>query len=321
MTIGRNTAKSGRRYATDSLNPPAVAPEVRTVATADGATLRVCVHGRADAQPIVLSHGWCERAEYWNPQVNALAGEYRVITYDQRGHGESTLGSRRLGPDVLADDLAAVLDETLAPGERAVLAGHSLGGMTIMSWSAAHPEQDGQAGAILLHNTGYSDLIAETLLLPFIPAGAIPRALGVYILSGALRFPPVFLLRPFVKWRIMPSGGRDEVDFCTRIFKSCPPKVRGRWGRAIADLALDGPGPIPDVPTSVIAGDRDYLTPPSHARLIAAALAASGNLAHFEVFQGAGHQCNLEDADRFNAELAYLAKQVRSGASRSDIAG
>ncbi|NUS42630.1 MAG: alpha/beta hydrolase [Mycobacteriaceae bacterium] len=304
------------------MNPPDARPQVRTIATADGAVLRVYVHGPADAPPIVLSHGWVCRADYWNPQIRALAGvdgtgPYRVVTYDQRGHGESTNGSRAALADVLADDLAEVLAETLRPGERAVLGGHSMGGMSIMAWARRHPEQAGLVGAILLLNTGCGRLLAETTVLPFIPAGKVPHRIGAAILGARLPLPPLWLLRPLAKMRIMPGGSPDAVDFTARMLLSCPPATRGRWGRMLAAMDLGGPAPIAGVPVSVLAGERDHLTPPVHAEGIAAEF--GGDLRRFAVLPGVGHMGNLEAPDEVTAELLALARLVP--AAPSEIAG
>jgi pimeloyl-ACP methyl ester carboxylesterase len=298
-------------YATSGLNAPAIAPEIHDITTADGANLRVYVHGPADARPIVLSHGWCEQAAYWNPQVNALAGEFRVITHDHRGHGASTMGSANPSIELLAEDYAAVLAKTLRPGERAVLAGHSMGGMTIMAWSRDHAADAAlRAGAIMLVNTGFSDLIRHTRLVPLVPAGSLPDRLAEYILAGTLAFPPAWLLRPMVKWRIMPGGTRDGVDLCASMFKDIPRQNRGSWGRALVHMDLGGPSPIPGVPTAVIAGECDYLTPPIHAHRIADALREAGTLDKLIVLPGVGHQSNIEAPDTINTNLGHLASLV-----------
>ena len=67
--------------------------------------------------------------------------DYRVIAYDHRGHGRSGVPTRRAnyGLNYLAADLDAVLEATLEPGERAVIAGHSMGGIAISSWSSGIP--------------------------------------------------------------------------------------------------------------------------------------------------------------------------------------
>lgn len=300
-----------KTYATAGLNTPPMVPEIHNITTADGAILRVYVHGPANAQPIVLSHGWCEQAAYWNPQINALAGEFRVITYDHRGHGASSMGSVRPSTEVLANDFADVLAETLRPGERAVLAGHSMGGMTIMAWSQHHPKlAAAQAGAILLANTGYGGLVDATRLIPFIPAGLLPRSVGAFLLGGTFPFPPMWIMRRIVKWRIMPGGSRDGVDFCTRMFKDCVSHARGRWGLMLAHMDLGGPSPIAGIPTAVIAGERDYLTPPVLSERIAAALRAAGNLDELVVLPGVGHESNIEASDVFNSHLRRLGALV-----------
>ncbi|WP_158102180.1 alpha/beta fold hydrolase, partial [Streptomyces glaucescens] len=98
----------------------------------DGARLHVEVHGPESAPPVVLIHGWTCSTAFWAAQIRALAAGHRVIAYDQRGHGRSP-ASRSCSTDALADDLEAVLAATLAPGEKAVLAGHSMGGMTVLA--------------------------------------------------------------------------------------------------------------------------------------------------------------------------------------------
>jgi len=72
-----------------SLTDPDVPGEQRWVGSADGTRLNVQLHGPKDAPAVVFSHGWTCSTRYWNPQVRALGADYRVITYDQRGHGAS----------------------------------------------------------------------------------------------------------------------------------------------------------------------------------------------------------------------------------------
>ncbi|MGW3730275.1 alpha/beta fold hydrolase, partial [Streptomyces sp. NPDC000851] len=114
--------------------PPVPAREL-IVTSADGSRLHVEVHGPEQAPPVVLVHGWTCSTAFWAAQIRALAADHRVIAYDQRGHGRSP-ASPACSTEALADDLEAVLAATLAPGERAVIAGHSMGGMTVMAASA-----------------------------------------------------------------------------------------------------------------------------------------------------------------------------------------
>ena len=96
-----------------------------TVRSADGTRLHVEEYGRADGPTVVLSHGWTCSTLFWAPVVRLLAGDYRVVAYDQRGHGRSSVPATRegYGTGVLADDLQAVMEAVLPEGERAVLVG------------------------------------------------------------------------------------------------------------------------------------------------------------------------------------------------------
>ena len=117
-----------RQYAPVDAMPTGRSVVVRS---ADGTRLHTEVFGPEDGYPIVLAHGITCAIRVWVNQIVDLAADYRVIAYDHRGHGRSgvpPLRGRRsnYGLDFLAADLDAVLAATLAPGERAVIAGHSM---------------------------------------------------------------------------------------------------------------------------------------------------------------------------------------------------
>ncbi len=80
------------------LREPELEPEILDVRAEDGARLNVLAYGDADAPVLVFCHGWTCNAAYWTPQINAFAENYRVVVYDQRGHGDSEAGARPLGP-------------------------------------------------------------------------------------------------------------------------------------------------------------------------------------------------------------------------------
>ncbi|MFG3384025.1 alpha/beta hydrolase [Streptomyces sp. NPDC047999] len=113
---------------------------MRAIQLPDGARLSTYVDGPAQA-PVtaVLVHGLSVTAALWRSHVPLLLHEgIRVVRYDHRAHGNSTRGTAALNLDQLADDLAQVLDST-APQGPLVLAGHSMGAMTVMLLVARHP--------------------------------------------------------------------------------------------------------------------------------------------------------------------------------------
>ncbi|WP_328406666.1 alpha/beta fold hydrolase [Nocardia sp. NBC_00403] len=312
-----------RTYATAALNPPTVAHQVVPVTTADGAKLRVHAYGPADGQVIVLVHGWTCAIEYWNAQINAFAGEYRVITYDQRGHGESELGSSPLTTDLLADDLAAVLAATLRRGRKAVLVGHSLGGMTLQAWAGRYPERVAeQALAVLLTNTAPHGLVATTTVVPLfnrplpllklrIP---LPAFIGRLGLGTPILFPPLAPVRWVFARQIMTLAATDdEIAFSMAIVRSCPARVRAEFGILLAEMDLGESARNLVVPTTVLAGSLDDMTPPAHSELIAEMLSETGSLAKYEVLN-TGHLGNTEAHDRFNEELTQVLESTRTPA-------
>lgn len=67
-----------------------------------------------------------------------------MITYDQRGHGRSRLGNAPMVNEHLGQHVSAVLEHTAAGGKPAVVVGHSMGGMSVMSWAVQHPSEVGR---------------------------------------------------------------------------------------------------------------------------------------------------------------------------------
>ncbi|MFE3193594.1 alpha/beta fold hydrolase [Nocardia sp. NPDC059240] len=134
--------------------------EVLEVRSADGTPIHTEVFGPANGYPIVLSHGICCAIPFWANQIAALSPEYRVIAFDHRGHGRSGRPpADGWTVERLADDLDAVLRATLRPGERALIAGHSMGGITIQAWAHLHPENVARfADSVALINTTPGDL-------------------------------------------------------------------------------------------------------------------------------------------------------------------
>ncbi|WP_280265090.1 alpha/beta fold hydrolase [Nocardia wallacei] len=298
-----------RDYGTAELNPPSMPCEVVPVTAPDGTALRVHSYGPADGDVVVLVHGWTCCIEYWNPQINAFADEYRVVSYDQRGHGESELGTSPLTTDLLADDLAAVLDATLRPGQRAVLVGHSLGGMTIQAWAGRYPEEVARrAAAVVLTNTAPGDLVAETTVLPVCNRGtiALPFAVGRTLLGTAVVFPPVAPVKWVFRRQVMSLATTGDVaDYALSIVRSCPAAVRAKFGLLLADLALGRSAERLTVPTTLVAGEFDDLTPVVHSERIAEMLRAAGSLERFEILP-TGHLGNVEAYAAFNEVLARV---------------
>jgi pimeloyl-ACP methyl ester carboxylesterase len=100
-------------------------PTKITVRADDGIGIVCEVRGEGDTA-LILLHGWCGTREFWKHQVDALADDYRVVAFDQAGHGESGKDREKWTIDGLAADVEAVVNELGL--RRVILVGHSMGG-------------------------------------------------------------------------------------------------------------------------------------------------------------------------------------------------
>lgn len=290
--------------------PPAPARTL-TAVSADGARLHVEVHGPEDAPPVVLSHGWTCSTAFWAAQIRELAADHRVIAYDQRGHGRSP-ASPACTTRALADDLEAVLAETLAPGERALVVGHSMGGMTVMA-ASERPRFREHAAAVLLCSTGSSRLVAQARVVP-LRAGRVRTWLTGRVLGSRAPLGPVTpVARRVLKYATMGAGSApDRVEACARIVHACPRAVRHAWSAVLAALDLDDGVRRLDVPTAVLNGASDRLTPPVHARALVAALPRC--VGHSEL-PGIGHMTPVEAPEPVTAMIRELVTTHVTGAA------
>ncbi len=298
--------------------PPVAAREL-TAVSADGARLHVEVHGpdeltagsddrtagpdkRTAAPAVVLVHGWTCSTAYWAAQIQDLTADHRVIAYDQRGHGRSP-SSPACSAEALADDLEAVLSATLAPGEKAVLVGHSMGGMTLMA-AAGRARLREHAAAVLLCSTGSSGLVAESLVVPM-RAGRIRTWLTKRVLGSRAPLGPVTpLARRILKYGTMgPGSAPVMVEACARIVHACPREVRYAWSHVLDTLDLDHRVRELTVPTEVVVGTGDRLTPVVHARGLVAALP---NCVRSTELPGIGHMTPIEAPELVNARIREL---------------
>jgi pimeloyl-ACP methyl ester carboxylesterase len=289
------------------------------VVSADGTALHAESFGPADAPTIVLAHGWTEQLGFWGPVIEVLLRRgLRAVAYDLRGHGRSAPAAdgdytlERFGED-LAAVLAASVDP-MRPHARATVVGHSLGAMSIAAWADAH-DVSAHASAAALINTSLGDLISGHQLF-----GQLARRLNHPRVGRALmgsRAPLLPFSSPLSHALVRyvafgPSATPGDVAFYERMLLDTPAAVRAACGVALSDMDLWEAVAGLTVPTLVVAGDRDRLTPAEHAHRIAEALPDSAGLL---ILKDTGHMSPLERPRELAEALGELAA---SAASRSD---
>lgn len=317
LTARRNAARSrARRARTDSGRP-------LHVRGADGGHRHARIHGPEDAPTLILVHCWTGTQELWHKQVAALAGELRIVTYDQRGHG---LSEPALDGDysleALARDLDIVVDAAADGAGPPLLAGHSMGAMAIAAWADAEPGRFARRtrGAALL-STGLDELTSQTMVtLPLPgPFETFQGRLADIVLGApfSIQGTPVPIARIGVELIALgPDASAADVELTTLMALDCRTAARAGCGRAMARMSLLHAVDEVTVPSLVIAGGRDLMTPISHAERIETALPNSLGL---RVAPDAGHMTPLEAPELVNEALRELVGATKPGSAESQL--
>jgi pimeloyl-ACP methyl ester carboxylesterase len=262
-----------------------------------GVHLNVEVHGPDAAPTVVLIHGWTCSIPFWAPVISALREDLRVVVYDQRGHGASDVpGQGHYSVQALVDDLTAVLDAALPPGQKAILAGHSMGGMTIMA-AALRPSILSRAHSALLTSTGFTELAAAARIFPFAARNPVWGARATRRVMGSrLPLGPVTpVASRMLKYGTLgPQASKQLARYNASVVHACRPRPRAAWGHVLDSIELSDALQHLALPTSVLVGTADRLTPPAQARGIVEALPQCEGLTELP---GIGHMTPLEAPD------------------------
>jgi pimeloyl-ACP methyl ester carboxylesterase len=234
---------------------------------------------QGEGAPLLLMHGLGYTRQGWGPQRELLAHRYRVLSYDNRGIGESEIPPGPYSIADLAEDALQVLDEARA--ERAHVIGASLGGMAAQLLAAEHP---GRVDRLVL--TGTTPGGANAYPLP-------QKTLA--LMAEASTLAPEVALRRFVENALAPGSPFVEEVYAYR--RQHPPDPAGWAAQAAAGAAWDADGCLVRIaaPTLVIAGTADTIVDPRNAWLLANAIPD----AQVELIDGAGHLPFWERADEF----------------------
>lgn len=253
--------------------------------TGDGCRIAWRYDGPAGAPVLLLSNSLGTDMGMWEPQMAAWTQTFRVLRYDQRGHGASDAPAGAYSLDRLGRDVVELLD-TLNPGP-VDFCGLSLGGMTGQWLGIREPQH---LRRLVLANT-------SSFMGP--PANwdariALVRSEGIAPLAQASLdrwFTPDFL-----------AEGSAAIDGIARMLQAGNPQGYAGCCAAIRDMDMRRTVSLIDRPTLVIGGTRDPATPPPHSEALAGAIAAS-QLVMLE----AAHLSNVERPDTFaRAVLDFL---------------
>jgi pimeloyl-ACP methyl ester carboxylesterase len=297
------------------------------VTSDDGTALHVEVDEPDRTPPpgtptVVLCHGYCLTLDSWHHQRLALRDRHRLVLWDQRGHGRSARGPEGSATiDQLGRDLDAVL-RAAAPRGPVVLVGHSMGGMTVMSYAAHHTEDfPGRVVGVALVSTSAGGLAANDFGLRSL--GRLVPRVGAPVLQVLSRQPALversrrlgsdleqILVR---RWSYASDVDSDLVEFTARMIAETRIEVVsdffpafGGHDKREALTALAG------IETLVLVGDSDLLTPSPHSLEIVRAVPHAEHV----VVRDAGHLVMLEHPEVVTPHLVALVERASRSARR-----
>lgn len=267
---------------------------------------------------LVLIPGWFSNTDHWHYQKKELSSRYRVVSYDQRGHRWSGFQPRQpITLQMLGRDLKAVLD-AVAPDGPVVLAGHSMGGMAIISFADLFAGELGsRVKGIALVDTSNEpfgahvaggramEAIRRPVVEPIFRFGAEHSRLFDWAKHVFVRT-SVFLATT----RLFGYGSSDSLTLLE--YTADMADATGIEGACLAGLGLVSndrtvslqPVYESGVPVLVWVGAKDKLTKPGVSQRMACSLPGC----EFQVVRNTGHPSFMEAYREFNSALERLAE-------------
>lgn len=246
--------------------------------------------------PIVMIHAFPLSHKAWAPQVEVLSKTCRVIAYDIRGFGKTEAGDLPYTLETYVDDLIRLLDDLKLP--QAILCGLSMGGYIALRAHERHPDR--VSGLVLCDTKSEADT----------NEAKIKRAAAIQGIKqkGLATFAEVFLRSVLTEDTL-----RSKPQVCEAL--SAMIRANSPAGVCAALVAMaartDTTASLSKikVPTLILVGEHDKLTPPAAAEAMAKAI--PGSVMH--VIPGAAHMSNLENPAVFNEKLLqFLQAGIKS---------
>lgn len=258
-----------------------------------GITLKYIDQGPRSGLPVVFIHGFPFSHAMWAGQVEAFSKDYRCIAYDIRGLGQSEPGDNQYSIEGHVDDLLGLLD---ALGLKKVLpVGLSMGGYITLR--ALERAQERFLGAVLCDTRSEADT-DEARIRRFAGMKAVKA-------DGSKVFADNFVRAVFAAASFERSP--EAVAMIHDVISRTPPVSIAGTLLALASRT-DTTASLTRIalPTLIIVGEEDTLTPPAASRAMHERIPGSS----LRLIPGAGHMSNLENPGAFNDALAEFLKKI-----------
>jgi pimeloyl-ACP methyl ester carboxylesterase len=223
-------------------------------------------------EPVILLHGGLANSNYWGHQVRALAGRYRVIVMDSRGHGRSNRDAKPYGYDLMASDVIALMDYLKIT--KAAIVGWSDGAIIGLDIAMHHPERVSRLFAFAANSdpSGVADIAKSEVF-------------------------NAYVARAGDEYKLISPTPNEYQAFVAEIAKMW--KTQPRWKKT--DLAKI------NVPTWIVDGDHDEAIKRDNTEFMAAHIPGAGLLIQPEV----SHFSFLQDPEQFTADVMHFLERRR----------
>lgn len=258
---------------------------------------RIAVTAAGGGELVLMLHGVGGNRRNWARQLDAFSESYLAVAWDARGYGDSDDYEGEFIFSDVAADLIRVIDHF---GKRqAHLVGLSMGGNIALDFAMRFPDRV-KTLVLADTDTGMSHL-SEEERAQFLALRSEPVIAGVPLEQIAAP-----IVKSLVGQSATDAARRELTDSILRLHRASYVKAV----KAVLDFTLSEPLGSITIPTLLVVGQEDTLTPPALSEQMCAELCN----AELAVIERAGHLSNIEQPDEFNAAVAhFLAKHAGSG--------
>ncbi len=261
--------------------------------TVNNHTISYTDEGPDHAPVIIFIHGFPFNKSMWNKQVEILIENYRIIAYDVRGHGCSSIGTDKFSIEIFVDDLLGLMDALKI--EKAMLCGLSMGGYIALNAVENFPKR---FGALILCDT---NCMADT------PEAKVKRMISIENIEN---FGVEYFATESIKNLFAPESfvtNKEKIAAIKEMIIGTSVESLSSTLTALSTRkdTCTGLANI-RIPVLIVVGKEDKITPPDASRMMQRNIRGS----ILSIIEHAGHLSNIENSYEFNSHLKKFISSV-----------
>jgi pimeloyl-ACP methyl ester carboxylesterase len=276
--------------------------DAHAIASHDGGVLYTISRGAGP--PVLFAHGVTLSSRVFAKQFDSFpAAGFQAVAFDARGHGESKLGETGHSIENLGEDIRSVIE--FLDLRDLILVGHSMGGMGVQSFVVHHPDVAAER---------VKGIVLESTASRMPMSGARRTRQLVERLSGLTPDAGMFMRQKNLGLLLARVGfGEDpfasHVEATRQMLGACSKETIRDATKALLQLDFTAELPSITIPTLVVVGTHDAITPPSDAHLLAELIPG----AELVECEGAGHMLMYERTEEVDALILDFARRCLGG--------